>query len=330
MVGEDLARDRIPLDEISAVEFMSEREDLNSLLSRVGGSGDVQNFGRTSMDHSSTPQTPTRWLKYSFSGHELSEEETLQSRSFQIRPRPDGFNSGRLYYLRAENNIECERFMSEIKALIKEAQKQVQEATRFSWIQHCAKQVYDSQIFQGISMLLIVAVIEINFFCALCLLNCGTIFSFQNFALSIAASQANIANQPYPGPGSFWSQADMFLIAAFTAELIINCVANWWLPFITNPWSLLDAAMVALSLATLAPLSLSLRLVLLLRCCRVLRIFARLPSVAKIFRALSRSVIPLANAFFIIFVVVSICERSSRDMCHITIHLLLLESRAMN
>ena len=184
---------------------MSEREDLNSLLSRVGGSGDVQNFGRTSMDHSSTPQTPTRWLKYSFSGHELSEEETLQSRSFQIRPRPDGFNSGRLYYLRAENNIECERFMSEIKALIKEAQKQVQEATRFSWIQHCAKQVYDSQIFQGISMLLIVAVIEINFFCALFLLNCGTFFSFQNFALSIAASQANIANQPYPGPGSFWS-----------------------------------------------------------------------------------------------------------------------------
>ena len=52
------------------------------------------------------------------------------------------------------------------------------------------------------------------------------------------------------------------------------------------------------------------RVILLLRCCRVLRIFGKLPSVAKIFAALFQSLVPMTNAFFIIFVIAAICEPS--------------------
>ena len=105
---------------------------------------------------------------------------------------------------------------------------------------------------------------------------------------------------------------DLVFVVAFTAELLLNLYANWWRPFVTNAWSLFDLVVVTLSIVSLAPVGLSLRLVLLLRCCRVLRIFGKLRSVAKIFAALSYSLLPMSNAFFVIFVITAICEcRSS-------------------
>jgi len=100
----------------------------------------------------------------------------------------------------------------------------------------------------------------------------------------------------------------MFLTLAFTAELMLNCFANWLRPFLTNGWSLLDVLIVTLSLTSMAVPSMPVRLILLLRCCRVLRIFGKLPSVAKIFAALSYSSVPMTNAFFIIFAISTICE----------------------
>ena len=101
---------------------------------------------------------------------------------------------------------------------------------------------------------------------------------------------------------------DLVLVIAFTAELLFNLFSNWWRPFITNGWSLFDLVIVTLSVVSLAPVGISLSLVLLLRCCRVLRIFGKLPAVAKIFSALSYSLLPMANAFFIIFVIMALCE----------------------
>ena len=67
---------------------------------------------------------------------------------------------------------------------------------------------------------------------------------------------------------------------------------------------------VSLSILSLSVAGMPVRLILLLRCCRVLRIFGKLPSVAKIFAALFQSLVPMTNAFFIIFVIAAICEPS--------------------
>ena len=127
--------------------------------------------------------------------------------------------------------------------------------------------------------------------------------------MSIAEAQMNFYTSPEPPSLAALDKLDLFLIIAFSVELVINAFANWLRDFVCNGWNLFDVVIVALSIVGLAPVGLPVRLVLLLRCCRVLRIFGKLPAVAKIFSALSYSVLPMANAFFIIFVITAICER---------------------
>ena len=86
---------------------------------------------------------------------------------------------------------------------------------------------------------------------------------------------------------------DMFLICAFTAELCINLYANWFREFVSSLWNWFDVVIVSLSLIGLTPAGLSLRMVLLFRCFRVLRIFGKLKEVAKIFSALSYAILPM-------------------------------------
>jgi hypothetical protein len=103
----------------------------------------------------------------------------------------------------------------------------------------------------------------------------------QNFALSIIGAQISD------------TEFDMFLVCAFTVELCINIYANWFREFASSLWNWFDVLIVSLSLVGLTPAGLSLRIVLLLRCCRVLRIFGKLKEVAKIFSALSYAILPM-------------------------------------
>jgi voltage-gated sodium channel len=103
-------------------------------------------------------------------------------------------------------------------------------------------------------------------------------------------------------------QLDLLFLIVFSIELGINLYTNWFLPFMRNPWSVFDLIVVGMSLIGLAPTGLPLSLVLLLRCCRVIRIFGRFKAVSSIFSALAASSVPLASTFFIIFVIASICE----------------------
>ena len=103
-------------------------------------------------------------------------------------------------------------------------------------------------------------------------------------------------------------ELDLMFLIVFSVELGVNAYANWFRRFFRNPWSVFDLIVVGMSLIGLAPTGLPLSLVLLLRCCRVLRIFGRFRAVSSIFSALAASAVPLASTFFIIFVFASICE----------------------
>ena len=118
--------------------------------------------------------------------------------------------------------------------------------------------------------------------------------------------------QDFSSDLTYLNKLDLVFVFLFAAELIINAYSHWLWDFITNPWSIFDFLVVSLSLLGLAPIGLPLSLLLLFRCCRVLRIFGKFPAVSSIFSALGSSIIPMASAFFIIFVLASICESGLR------------------
>jgi hypothetical protein len=100
---------------------------------------------------------------------------------------------------------------------------------------------------------------------------------------------------------------NMVFNALFAVELALNLYSHWLLEFFRNPWSVLDLLVVVLSLLTLGlPIS-ALRLI---RAFRVIRLFGRLGALKKIVTALSASIVPMLNAFLILFVILSICKLS--------------------
>ena len=112
----------------------------------------------------------------------------------------------------------------------------------------------------------------------------------QNFAVSVTGAQIE---NPSPYVQSVLGNMDIFVVAVFSFELIVNAYANWFDHFRSNYWNWFDFVIVSLSLIGLMPLGLSLRFVLVLRSCRVLRIFGKMKSVRRIFCALSYATLPL-------------------------------------
>ena len=89
-------------------------------------------------------------------------------------------------------------------------------------------------------------------------------------------------------------------------ELLLNLFAHWKHEFISDGWSLFDLFVVATGhIAVLIPGSSRIPITIfrLLRAFRVLRIFGRLKSIRQIINAITASIIPVLNAFFIMFIV---------------------------
>ena len=152
----------------------------------------------------------------------------------------------------------------------------------------------------------------------------------QNLAISITEAQLNVAQHGGSAQEATFSKIDLFLTIAFTVELLLNGFANWLLPFLRNGWSLFDVVIVALSIASLSVAEMPVRFILLLRCCRVLRIFGKLPSAAKIFAALFHSLVPMTNSFFIIFVIAAICKPLTRTVGSLFITLITASSNFLD
>jgi hypothetical protein len=88
---------------------------------------------------------------------------------------------------------------------------------------------------------------------------------------------------------------------------MLNLFCHWLREFATNSWSVFDALVVTMSLAALGPLNFPISI---LRALRVVRLFGRLESSKKILAALSTSLIPMCNAFFIMLIVAMICAHA--------------------
>ncbi len=88
-------------------------------------------------------------------------------------------------------------------------------------------------------------------------------------------------------------------------------------PFLCNPWSLLDTLVVVMSLVALGAANIPVTVLRFMRAFRVIRLFGRMRALKKMVSALTSSIVPMMNAFLILFIILSICacpHRASRRL----------------
>ncbi len=93
------------------------------------------------------------------------------------------------------------------------------------------------------------------------------------------------------------------LSGIFAVELAISLYAHWWRPFFTSGWKIFDLVIVIISLLALTswtPIPPEVA-----RAMRIFRVFGTAESLRRIISPLVSSLIPVANAFAILFVVVA-------------------------
>jgi hypothetical protein len=135
-------------------------------------------------------------------------------------------------------------------------------------------------------------------------------FVVQNFCAAVAEAQLKPENLINPdgsttGIQKMLDTLNMSFTFVFTVELLINLFSQSIRKFISNPWSIFDTVVVSMSIIVLGPLDFPISM---LRALRVVRLFGRLQSSKKLLAALSVSLIPMCNAFFIMLIVAMMCE----------------------
>jgi hypothetical protein len=99
-----------------------------------------------------TGPVPAEALSSSFNNSE-EISAALEGRGYvntlQIQTIPDGFNSGRTYYMRAATESMCWSIVDELSEVSQRAKKRAQTRTRIMKLQKKTKRFYDSLAFQG-------------------------------------------------------------------------------------------------------------------------------------------------------------------------------------
>ena len=231
--------------------------------------------------------------------------------AFQIRTVKNGQNAGRKYILRASSDEEVGSLIEQFNELAKKAFHAQKDSVK-SWRQKVQKHVrklYSASWFQAVTATLIIAVSSLILL-KLSISKCLTFTSMQNFCVSAAEVQVQ-RETLYEPDGSPTSTKQMMELlntvftALFTVELLFNFLSQSVREFVSNAWSIFDTIVVTMSLIVLGPLDFPISI---LRALRVVLLFGRLESSKKILAALSVSLIPMCNAFFIMLIVAMICE----------------------
>ena len=100
----------------------------------------------------------------------------------------------------------------------------------------------------------------------------------------------------------------MLFTFAFTVELILNIFANWLERFIGSGWNWFDVLIVGISLVDFGVSNIPDWLVKLMRAFRVIRLFGRVKALKTMVTAVTASIFPMMNAFFILIIVLGICK----------------------
>jgi hypothetical protein len=89
------------------------------------------------------------------------DEESKKSKDaneLMIETHPEGYNSGRTYYLQAESKAFCRKVVQQLSQYCKDAHERANAQTVFSQAQQYVGKMYRSAVFQNIVAILIIAV----------------------------------------------------------------------------------------------------------------------------------------------------------------------------
>mmetsp|Transcript_42423 Transcript_42423/g.86731 ORF Transcript_42423/g.86731 Transcript_42423/m.86731 type:complete len:381 (+) Transcript_42423:198-1340(+) len=288
-VGTDRVIDAIPLHEIRKVEPILGGSAKIRRSSVAGaqttlGTGDAHLFSKEPVHRrkSSAPGRPAS----------LPTEHSACETAFEIQTIPEGYNSGRVYRLKAESKQEQERFVDELNRIIKNAIQVAQSESDFERSQERVRRVFHSVHFQSTVALLILA----------------------NFIAHAAQHQLR------PEEGSAMHRTletlDVAFTGLFTVEVCLNAYGHWARPFFSDAWSVFDLVVVAMALLSFFVSQIpGVSILRVMRAFRVLRLFGRLKALRQIINALTASIVPVLNAFLIMLIVTSICASLPSPRC---------------
>ena len=201
---------------------------------------------------------------------------------------------GRTYYFRCADDDECKEWQKAIEEAMTDAQDAYQRSLNLGFWEKTkinAKTFYDSKPFQiGVCLILMA-----------------------NFGISIVQTEMGLSNR---GDSDEALMADLdFVEMIFTfiylAELLLNMYANWFFLFFSSWWCWFDLVIVILSVVDAAYVlsgggGSGLAVLRLLRVFRIVRIFNKLEDMKRILSANVQAFGPVANAFLLFLVLVSI------------------------
>ena len=196
---------------------------------------------------------------------------------------PIGFHRGRSFLFRVEDLDAREKWTETISRLLDARRgKPVLKTTTFYNIRKRVRSTYVGDYTQ---------------MCVAALIG-------GNFMLNMCEAQVGKENvQAY----EVFEGIDLGFTIIFTIELLVNIFATFLWEFVGDPWNWFDLIVVIVSLISLEledlPGADSLRL---LRCFRVFRLFKRIASLRKIMGSITKSLLPMANAFSIVCLVTAI------------------------
>jgi hypothetical protein len=104
-----------------------------------------------------------------------NEKRSSDAEELMIETHPDGYNSGRIYYLQAESRVICQKLIQKLRQYSIAARERLNAQTTMAKAQQYVGKLYRSKIFQNFVAILIIAV------CIESQLNCSYI-CWINFA----------------------------------------------------------------------------------------------------------------------------------------------------
>jgi hypothetical protein len=150
LIDDDSEIDFVPLAEVTSVEEMHGMEDVES-----------NQVPRRLRDLKFSPSSTMLMGSGLIEGNvEQRAENTSQLfvNAFQISTIPDGYNSGRSYYLQADSSHLKQHAIAQLRSLASSARKKAEARSYFRKTQDYVRAVYTARPFQIGASLLIVAV----------------------------------------------------------------------------------------------------------------------------------------------------------------------------
>ena len=272
--------DRIPLLEIMTVEEKTLLYTHDNELEKMPSINQPNDLNKGAMTALNKERSLSSKRHMNEGGLEASQ------RMFEVFTADGGLSNGRTYVFRCRDYDTRREWIDRIQTEVKrESDRFLREnhRTEFYKVQRWMKGVYDSEL----------------------MMSTGAVLVLANFVVNICQFEL-LPEEGTQLSKAFYVMEEVFTIL-FAIELSMNMIANWWAPFWSDPWNILDFVVVVVSAIAMGLESMpGVNVLRLMRVFRVVRLFKRLESLRTIVESLSAAVVPVANAFFVLILVASL------------------------